>query len=559
MNLTLEVTSPNGQSLGPARRKVFGPEGGRIGRAPDCDWVLANPYISRHHATVRWISGTYYIESTGENGVAINTAQALIPQRERRALKNGDRLFVDEYEITVAIGAAVGESAAPAPAPAAGGLMDFAPLGDPHGDPLGDLAATARSPVLTDPLEPAHDELDPLKQLSAGLPGRSPALQQPQASWNHTPGVLDQFTPPEISADAIPDDWDKTSFGRAGAALQGTGRPAAAKSGISNPNTQASDPLASPQSAGASGAAFAPIPDDWDKTSFSRSGGPTLSAGQSASPPSGRTLGAVGVPPTSRLRVEPLPLRPVPVSQGLTQGSPAPKSPPVQPTPSQQAPAPQISAQHGPSTQPNAQQPGSAAGNLDLTDLLQAAGVDPASIPPETVRSLGLILRTVVQGVVEVLQARAEIKNQFRLPLTRIKTAENNPLKFAVNAEDAVNSLLGRRNPAYLGPVEAFEDAFDDIRFHQMAMLAGTRAAFEHALKRFDPERLQEMFDKRVKRGGLLQMSTKSRYWELYAAEFSELTADPDDAFKRLFGEVFASAYEQQLEELKRGRRKPPR
>ena len=43
MNLTLEIVSSNGQSLGPARRKVFGPEGGRIGRSPECDWVIPNP------------------------------------------------------------------------------------------------------------------------------------------------------------------------------------------------------------------------------------------------------------------------------------------------------------------------------------------------------------------------------------------------------------------------------------------------------------------------------------------------------------------------------------
>jgi predicted component of type VI protein secretion system len=92
-----------------------------------------------------------------------------------------------------------------------------------------------------------------------------------------------------------------------------------------------------------------------------------------------------------------------------------------------------------------------------------------------------------------------------------------------------------------------------------MAMLAGMRAGFEQTLRRFDPQRLQEVFDKRVKRGGLLQMTTKPRYWELYAAEFRELTQDPDDAFKHLFGEVFAGAYEQQLEELKRNRGKPPR
>jgi type VI secretion system FHA domain protein len=518
MNLTLEVTSPNGQSLGPARRKVFGPEGGRIGRAPDCEWVLANPYISRHHATVRWISGTYYIESTGENGVAINTAQALIPQRERRALKHGDRLFVDEYEITVAIDAALGDL----PAPDIGGRTGFVPLGDP----LGDLAATARSPVLTDPLQPSHAELDPLRQLSAGTPGRAPSVQQPEVNWNHTPAVLDQFAPPGISADAIPDDWDNSS----------------------RPNTAAFDPLAPAQGSNALGAAFAPIPDDWDKTSFTRHSGP---AGQ----PAARAADA----PASRLHGEPLPLRPVPVSQGLMQAGPEPKNPSAQPSPTQPTPAAQISAPHEPSLQPHGQPPAGTAGNLDLTDFMRAAGVDPATIPPETARSLGHILRTVVQGVVEVLHARAQIKDEFRLPLTRIKTAENNPLKFAVNAEDALNSLLGRHNPAYLAPVEAFEDAFDDIRFHQVAMLAGMRAGFEHAVKRFDPDRLQEVFDKRVKRGGILQMSMKSRYWELYAAEFRELTADPDDAFKRLFGEVFGGAYEQQLEELKRSRRKPPR
>jgi type VI secretion system FHA domain protein len=189
---------------------------------------------------------------------------------------------------------------------------------------------------------------------------------------------------------------------------------------------------------------------------------------------------------------------------------------------------------------------------------LLAAGVDPANVPPETAGALGLILRSVVQGVIEVLQARAEIKNQFRLPLTRVKTAENNPLKFAVNAEDALSSLLGRRTAGYLAPVEAFEDAFNDIRFHQLAMLAGMRAGFEEVMSRFDPERLQEAFDKQVKRG-VLSMSSKSRYWELYAEQFRELSGDPEEAFRRLFGEEFASAYEKQLDGLKRGRGKAPR
>jgi predicted component of type VI protein secretion system len=60
--------------------------------------------------------------------------------------------------------------------------------------------------------------------------------------------------------------------------------------------------------------------------------------------------------------------------------------------------------------------------------------------------------------------------------LTQFRTADNNPLKFSASVDDALHNLLVKRNAAYLGPVEAFEDAFDDLRDHRMAMLAGIAA-----------------------------------------------------------------------------------
>ena len=88
----------------------------------------------------------------------------------------------------------------------------------------------------------------------------------------------------------------------------------------------------------------------------------------------------------------------------------------------------------------------------------------------------------------EVLRARTEIKNEFRLQQTTFKPVENNPLKFSVNVEDALHNLLVKRNPAYLPAAEAFQDAFEDVRLHQVAMLAGVRAAFDAMLQEFDPE-----------------------------------------------------------------------
>jgi len=237
----------------------------------------------------------------------------------------------------------------------------------------------------------------------------------------------------------------------------------------------------------------------------------------------------------------------------LVSAPPAgPAPPPSSGVPRPQWPLPSAAPAPAPLGRPGAVQ----AGGFDIAAFLATAGVDPASIPPETAGALGQILRSVVQGVIDVLRARTEIKEQFRLSQTVVKTAENNPLKFAVNAEDALGSLLGRRNPAYLPPVEAFEDAFDDIRFHQLAMLAGMRAGFDNVLNRFDPERLQEGFEKHARRGGLLSMSGKSRYWEQFAEEFQELAGDRERAFRRLFAEEFAAAYEKQLELLKRSNSK---
>jgi type VI secretion system FHA domain protein len=132
--------------------------------------------------------------------------------------------------------------------------------------------------------------------------------------------------------------------------------------------------------------------------------------------------------------------------------------------------------------------------------------------------------------------------------VTSFKAAQNNPLKFSANVDDALYNLLVKRNRAFLGPVDAFEDAFDDIRNHQMAMLAGVRVAFDAVLAQFHPDRLQEEFD-RHSRGSLVP--GKLRYWEQYRERFNDMVSDADASFRELFGEQFAKAYEEQLERLK--------
>ena len=69
-------------------------------------------------------------------------------------------------------------------------------------------------------------------------------------------------------------------------------------------------------------------------------------------------------------------------------------------------------------------------------------------------------------------------------------------------------------------------------------MLAGMRVAFESMLAEFDPDRLQQEFDRQLKQRAL--MPAKLRYWDLYRERRHEMVKDPEASFRRLFGEEFA-------------------
>jgi len=157
------------------------------------------------------------------------------------------------------------------------------------------------------------------------------------------------------------------------------------------------------------------------------------------------------------------------------------------------------------------------------------------------------MLHIAVDAMMDVLRARAELKNRFRLPATLIQRSENNPLKFAPTAQEAVRRLFAPPDGGFLSGNAALNDAAADIRNHQMAMLAGVRSAFQSMLAQFDPARIEESGG----RARRLPLGGRPRHWERYKEQFDALTRDPDECFRRLFGDEFARAYEQQLAHLK--------
>ena len=82
MYLTFEVISANAAALGAGRRKVFTVDGGRIGRSQENDMVLPGAGVHRHHATVRFINGVFFVEGVGTNGIAINDPERVLTSNE---------------------------------------------------------------------------------------------------------------------------------------------------------------------------------------------------------------------------------------------------------------------------------------------------------------------------------------------------------------------------------------------------------------------------------------------------------------------------------------------
>ncbi|WP_331069700.1 type VI secretion system-associated FHA domain protein TagH [Steroidobacter sp.] len=195
-----------------------------------------------------------------------------------------------------------------------------------------------------------------------------------------------------------------------------------------------------------------------------------------------------------------------------------------------------------------------AASDTQLQALLDAAGIEGLQPSTETARMLGEILRIALGGVMEALRTRERMKDDLRIRGTSFKVADNNPLKFSANVDDAFHNLLVKHNPAYLSPADACQEAFRDVRDHQAAFQAAMRLAFESMLSQFDPERMQEEFDRQMK-GAIIGVPGKLRYWDLYRDKYGELIEDAEAGFRTLFAEAFANAYEEQLERLRKSSR----
>ena len=207
--------------------------------------------------------------------------------------------------------------------------------------------------------------------------------------------------------------------------------------------------------------------------------------------------------------------------------------------------APPRAAPAASSQAPAAATPSDSAHAL-LAAFLEGAGVPDLRLdgadPAATLHAIGEVFRIMAGGLRDVLMSRAAIKGEMRVEQTMISARNNNALKFSATTEEAVAALLVRRGPGYLPPLAATQQAFDDIKSHEIAVVSGVQTALVALLHRFDPDALEG----RLARGMLdavLPGARKSRYWDEFRRTYSAIAREAEDDFQAVFGREFAKAY----------------
>lgn len=153
----------------------------------------------------------------------------------------------------------------------------------------------------------------------------------------------------------------------------------------------------------------------------------------------------------------------------------------------------------------------------------------------------------VLKGLMDLLAARAEFKNELRMSATLIAQAENNPLKFAANVA-AAKVLFAEvsKNTAYLTRTEAVTQAMVELQEHQTALVAGMRDAFNQLLKTFAPENFEQQQGAGL---GKIIASPERKAWVAYKKFYADRVTQSDDPFQDLFSAALTKAYLSALNE----------
>lgn len=558
MSLQLNVTSYREAIPASPQRYTLNSGSASIGRLDSCDWTLPDPekFLSGMHAVIEFTGNNYQLTDHSSNGVYLNDNYDPIGNGHSITIKHGDEIHLGEYSIRATITRATQLPAKQAPV-----IPDDEVFSDRH-DPFSDL--------LNDPVGDIIDqnESGDLTAWDNELINNKPTVEikiDKQNFNTQAPKITTEQDHEAVLNEAF-NDYSRTE---------------------KRPEHTNTHPEATTQSESHSPSpSQSQLPEDWlnsmdfpsDESSDENSSDPAVDTNEFNTPDRLALLDNVSgdvtdthsnshlensqmIPPDSEehvdtgnrvsreaTKVDSTGFIPVPEKMtadagvNLTEDKLADTQVldnVVIETHEEEAPG----------------EPINKADAIAISRFLKSAGLEATpelvSMGPDIFDQIGSIFRTSIEGMREVIIARSKLKNELRLDATTIRSSGNNPIKFSMTTEDALIRLLSPKAKGYMPPETAIEEVVDDLKAHQVAMLAGMQSAFQSVLARFEPGLLEHRLQKEHPIGASIPLHKQAKMWKLFAELYDEIQLEATDDFSRLFGQAFGHAYEKQIWALK--------
>ena len=190
--------------------------------------------------------------------------------------------------------------------------------------------------------------------------------------------------------------------------------------------------------------------------------------------------------------------------------------------------------------------PSHAPSGLEATELLRlvaaGAGVSPDVFlqrdPQDVAAEIGAVLRAMVDELALLLKARAAAKALAKSShRTMIGGVDNNPLKFVPRSEEILEIMFAHRRAGYLDARRSIEEAFRDLKTHELATYAAMQAALSRLLSELSPDAIER------KLPGSSFVSKKGRAWDMFVATWEAREAAHENGMLDVFLAYFSEAY----------------
>jgi type VI secretion system protein len=486
MRLILHLESSGEQR--PVTRDRF-----TIGRAQENDWILPDPehHLSRQHCVIERRGEAFCVVDTSSNGVFVNAESAPLGRGHERSLGDGDRLRFGSYAMRVEIEGASGSER----------LQERGKLFDPTQVPK--AAPKEGAGAVFDHTWVGRSELGPADHRASPIARPDRRFQTPP---EHRPVDLGKIAPePQLfdTAQSAPPVSEPPDHPDRGSLFD--------SEGASEAPVEPAPPAAEPEDL-----------DDFDPFAV-------------AEPVEAQ---AASLPPAPQPSIPPAPAPMAPSTIASVPASAPPPAPPSMPAPG----VPPVAA-----SEPS-HQPADVPDTRLIEAFLAGAGLDPNALaiddPEAFMRAAGARLRDMTEGLVQLLNARASVKNVARVERTMIGRDHNNPLKYSVTPEEALMAVLRPRGPGFLSPEAAVRGGFRDIQEHEVALLDAMQVALRALLQRFEPDSFERRLEAENFFSTLVAGGRRAKCWDAFKARYAQIAGEAERAFLGDLGADFSRGYE---------------